>query len=86
MNGLCAHQPPVRGVNASKSLTHESYALFYYSSSHAAPPGERGIDTGPVMLVESISDVLFVKIQHGQAVDVEDQDVIEVVRDIEWLL
>ena len=42
--------------------------------------------TGPVMLVESISDVSFVKIQHGQAVDVEDQDVIEVVRDIEWLL
>ena len=38
------------------------------------------------MLVESISDVLFVKIQRGQAVDVEDQDVIEVVRDIEWLL
>jgi hypothetical protein len=38
------------------------------------------------MLVEAISDVLFVIMQHGQAVDVEDQDVIEVVRDIEWLL
>ena len=78
--------PSAAGPWSKRIKVSDTYALFYYSSSPAAPPGERGTNTGPVILVESISDVLFVKIQHGQVVDVEDQDVIEVVRDIEWLL
>jgi hypothetical protein len=78
--------PSVPGPWSKQIKVSNTYALFYYSSSPAVLPGERGINTGPVMLVESILDVFFVKIQLSQAVDIEDQDVIEVVCDIEWLL
>ena len=37
-------------------------------------------------MFEAILDVLFVRLQHGQVVDVDDQDMIEVVQDIQWLL
>ena len=64
----------------------DAYALVYYSSI-TIPSASRteSYVEGQQMLVESVSDVLFIKIYDQTVVDVEDADVAQVIQDIELM-
>jgi hypothetical protein len=56
--------------------TTGTYALLYYSSTPTIAPAHfQEIPGLPPMVFEAVSDVLFVRLRHGQVVDVDDQDV-----------
>ena len=68
----------------------EGYGLFY----HASKPRPTAIHSGsdapggglPITIVEMVADVLFVKLRDGAVINVEDADVVEVLRNIQQLL
>ena len=75
-------KPPSKHVGlywVLESKFTESYALMYYSSMPGIDMGanEEGNPEGTI--VESIGDVLYMKIQHSEVVDVEADEVESVV-------
>ena len=79
--------PMAPGLWSKHIKTTDTYALFYYSSMPTIAPAQaREIPGAPLTVFEAVSDMLFVRLQQGQVVDVKDQDVIEVAQDIQYLL
>ena len=77
---------PSEGGQWSKHVKiAEEYALFYYSSKPTSSTPTPDAPNMPSLFVESVSDVLFVRLQNRNVVDVEDHDVIEVVRHLDRL-
>jgi hypothetical protein len=65
-SGCDVRQSQVDGVNMSKS---DTYAIVYYLTTKPSPSQKETCLEGQQMLVESDSDVLFLKIR-DQTVDV----------------
>ena len=49
------------------------------------PAQAQEIPSTPLTVFKAISDMLFVRLQQGQVINVEDQDVIEVAQDIQYV-
>jgi hypothetical protein len=79
-------KPPVDGTGSYWSLESnvtDTYGLWYYLGIPCYGVGSgQSIDVGEpdVMRVESIGDILYIKIHQGDVVDVEPEEVPEVTR------
>jgi hypothetical protein len=76
-------QPPLaQGPWNLHIKVSKTYALFYYSTSLTLASPKLACPPVPLTLVESVAEVLFVKLRDHLAIDVEDGDVTEVLQDI----
>ena len=78
---------PTQSDRWSKHVSvSEAYALASYSST-AIPPSSRSepyVEQQRI-IVETISDVLFLKIRDQTIVNVEDEDMLEVIQELELM-
>ena len=68
--------PSVEGQWSKHVKIAEEYALFYYSSKPTSSTPTPEAPNMPSMFVESVSDILFVRLQNCYVVDMEDHNVI----------
>ena len=80
--------PPVDGGESywiCESKITDTYGLFYYSSLPCVGDNREendDVEGSNVTMMEKIGDVLYVKMQHGEVVDVTPEEVCEVAKKI----
>ena len=75
--------PQVGGPWSRNVMVSRDYALIYYGSTSVLTREVRDQYLSP--LVQVVSDVLFIKLQNGVAVDVDDEDAQGLLQEIAWM-